>query len=201
MKSDSRGYLQLNPFPKTRILNNNPPVYYVENFLSPKECEYIIKISEPYVRTSRVVDKITGLGTEHPSRTSESYYHAYDLKWLITRVQRITGVPKEFQEPTQVARYKTGQFYQCHLDALDEPDYAGQRIATVLMYLNNVSKGGATYFNELDLRVQPKQGDCIIFVPAKLDGTIEHKLLHTAEDASDIKWVSQIWVRNKRYLT
>lgn len=201
MTSNSEGYLQLLPFPKKRRVHDDPPIFIVDDFLSSKECDFIIKISEPHIRKSRVVDKQTGAGIEHPARTSESYYHGYDLKWLVSRVQRITGVPKKNQEPTQVARYTSGQFYQLHLDSLEKPDYAGQRIATVLIYLNDVSKGGATFFNELDFRVQPKKGSCVIFFPAKFDGTPDPKHLHTAENAEDIKWVSQVWVRSKPYNT
>jgi hypothetical protein len=32
-----------------------------------------------------------------------------------------------------------------------------------------------------------------------MDGTIDSKVLHTAENASDLKWVSQVWLRNKKY--
>ena len=156
-------------------------------------------MSEHQVKKSRVVDKVTGIGVEHPSRTSESCYHGYEIKWLVSRVTRLTGVPKDFQEPAQVARYHTGQFYKSHQDALDKPDSKGQRIGTVLVYLNNVNSGGATFFNILNLRVQPKEGDAIVFFPAKMDGTIETRFLHTAEDASDTKWVSQVWLRNMRY--
>lgn len=201
MKADTQGFLQLLPFPKKKLVHQNPPIYVVDDFLSQKECEYIIKISEPYVRKSRVVDKETGTGVEHPSRTSESYYHGYDIKWLVSRVQRITGVSKKNQEPTQVARYTNGQFYQQHLDSLTVPDYAGNRIATVLVYLNDVSKGGATFFNDLDLRVQPKRGSCVIFFPSKVDETADPRHLHTAENAEDIKWVTQVWVRSKPYST
>jgi hypothetical protein len=199
MKTSAKGYLELNPFPKKKLIHQNPPIYIVENFLSSDECKYIINMSDKKVRKSLVVDPKTGRGVTHPSRTSESCYHGYDIKWLISRVNRLTGVSQHFQEPTQVARYITGQFYQSHLDALDNPGHDGQRIGTVLMYLNNVPSGGGTFFNELNLRVQPKEGSAVIFFPAKMDGTIDHKVIHTAENASDLKWVSQIWLRNKKY--
>ena len=67
------------------------------------------------------------------------------------------------------------------------------------MLLNDVANGGATYFNTLKLRVKPKKGSALIFFPAKMDNTIDERYLHTAEDASDTKWVSQIWLRNKQY--
>lgn len=199
MKTNAKGYLELNPFPKKKLIHEDPPIYLIEEFLSPLECKYIIQMSEKKVKVSLVVDAVTGAGVAHPSRTSHSYYHGYDLKWLISRVHRLTGVPQENQEPTQVARYLQGQFYQSHLDALDKVGKDGQRIGTVLMYLNDVPSGGGTYFNNLNLRVKPKQGSAVIFFPAKMDGTIEQQALHTAEDASDLKWVSQIWLRNKLY--
>jgi hypothetical protein len=199
MKTGPKGYLELNPFPKKKLIHQDPPIYIVENFLSSDECKYIMNLSDKKVRKSLVVDPKTGRGVTHPSRTSESCYHAYDIKWLISRVHRLTGISQQFQEPTQVARYVSGQFYQSHLDALDNPGNDGQRVGTVLIYLNNVPSGGGTFFNELNLRVQPKEGSAVIFFPAKMDGTIDHKVLHTAENASDLKWVSQVWLRNKKY--
>jgi prolyl 4-hydroxylase len=200
MKVNNQGFLELNKFPKKKLIHQNPDIYYIENFLSHNECNYLIALSEKNVAVSKVVDKATGQGVVHPSRTSESCYHGYSVKWLISRVNRLTGVPKENQEPTQVARYNTGQFYKSHQDALDKEDSeTGQRIATVLIYLNNVNSGGGTYLNNLNVRVKPKEGEAVIFLPAKVDGTIDSRLLHTAEDASDTKWVSQIWVRNKKY--
>ena len=156
-------------------------------------------MSENNVKTSQVVDKVSGKGVTHPSRTSQSCYYGYDIKWLVSRVHRLTGVPQKFQEPIQVARYLNGQFYQSHLDSIDKPDATGQRIGTVLIYLNDVASGGGTFFNNLNFRIQPKQGTAAVFFPAKFDGTIDERHLHTAEDASDIKWVSQVWLRNKQY--
>jgi prolyl 4-hydroxylase len=199
MKTSSKGYLELNQFPNKKLIHLNPPIYIIDNFLSPSECKYIISISDKRVRKSLVVDTVTGQGVTHPSRTSESCYHGYDIKWLVSRVNRLTNVSQNFQEPIQVARYITGQFYQSHLDALDKLGNDGQRVGTVLIYLNNVHSGGATFFNELNLRVQPKEGSALVFFPAKMDGTIDHKVLHTAENASDLKWVSQVWLRNKKY--
>ena len=199
MKTDSKGYLQLNAFPNVKQVTLDPPMYYVQNFLSANECKNLIAMSEKKVKTSLVVDKQTNIGVSHPSRTSESCYYGYDLKWLISRVSRLTGIPENYQEPAQFTRYVTGQFYQSHLDALDQPDNGSQRICTVLIYLNNVQTGGATFFNHLNLRIQPKEGDAVIFFPSKMDGTILNNMLHTAEDASDTKWVSQVWLRNKPY--
>lgn len=198
MKTGSNGFLELLPFPGKKLVNADPPIYIVEDFLSHEECQKIIKMSEKDVQISHVVDTATGQGVPHPSRTSHSCYHGYSIKWLVNRVKRLTGVGQTHQEPTQVARYHTGQFYQSHQDAFDgKPD--SQRIGTVLIYLNNVSKGGGTLFNTLNIRVQPKEGTALIFFPATMDGAQDSRYLHTAENASDTKWVSQVWLRNKQY--
>lgn len=199
MKPNSDGFLQLNSFPNLKQISKDPYIYTIDKFLSTAECKLIINMSEKNVQKSRVVDASSGQGVEHPSRTSESCYYGYDLKWLVSRVHRLTGVSQKFQEPTQVCRYLTGQFYQSHQDGFQVLDEKGQRIGTVLIYLNDVQNGGGTYFNNLNIRIQPKEGMALIFFPGKLDGPIDERMLHTAENASDIKWVSQVWLRNKQY--
>ena len=32
MKTGAKGYLELNPFPKKKLIHNDPPIYMVENF-------------------------------------------------------------------------------------------------------------------------------------------------------------------------
>ena len=51
----------------------------------------------------------------------------------------------------QVLRYRLGQKYESHHDYFDDPEnlaMGGHRIATVLMYLSNATKGGETVFPE-----------------------------------------------------
>ena len=71
----------------------------------------------------------------------------------------------------------------------------GQRVATVLCYLNDVARGGATAFPKLGLEVQPKRGRCLLFFPGHLDGRMDERVLHSATPAIDEKWVVQQWVR------
>jgi hypothetical protein len=46
MKTDSKGFLQLNTFPNILQIHSDPPMYYVKNFLSMNECKMLISISE-----------------------------------------------------------------------------------------------------------------------------------------------------------
>ena len=70
--------------------------------------------------------------------------------------------PANADRRAQVARYTDSQRYVDHYDAVDPHSPAGrsfcanggQRVATVLMYLNDVREGGSTYFRLLDLTIQ-----------------------------------------------
>lgn len=94
------------------------------------------------------------------------------------------------------------QYYQ-HFDAfnLDEEDgrrfaaNGGQRTVTVLIYLNDVARGGQTSFPSLQLEVRPVQGMALVFFPATVDGQLDPRALHAALPAVDTKFVSQIWIR------
>ena len=200
-------YLQMNPaFPGLAQLHTAPPLYRVRGFLSPDECDRLINSAKDHMTPAPVVG--AGNGQVSTSRTSSTCYLAReDLPSLVSRVCALTGKPLEHLELPQVGRYMPDQFYRAHYDAFDlsTPDgkrfsqNGGQRVGTVLVYLNDVAEGGHTSFAKLGLSVQPVKGDAIVFFPATLEGKLDDQYLHAAEPAVDIKWVSQIWIRQTAY--
>ena len=191
-------------FPGLERLNQYPPVYIVHDFLTNEECEILITEATPGLKRSIVVDGKAGKSPA-PSRTSESCYLLKDKTvWLGEKVTRLlSGKSHDTQEPPQVARYQKEQYYLPHFDAFDVTTApgreclltGGQRVATVLMYLNDVPKKGGTFFPRLNLRVSPKKGKALIFFPCALGGFLDKLALHEAETAEDEKFVCQVWVR------
>eukprot|EP00232_Nephroselmis_pyriformis_P017771 CAMPEP_0182881898 /NCGR_PEP_ID=MMETSP0034_2-20130328/17446_1 /TAXON_ID=156128 /ORGANISM="Nephroselmis pyriformis, Strain CCMP717" /LENGTH=355 /DNA_ID=CAMNT_0025014947 /DNA_START=1 /DNA_END=1065 /DNA_ORIENTATION=+ len=102
-------------------------------------------------------------------------------------------------ELLQAARYEAGQHFLAHEDGFP-PELAEQngfqRHATLLCYLNDVAegRGGCTTFQHLGLAVRPEAGKALLFFPAFRDGAPDPRTLHTAEDAGDLKWVTQQWI-------
>lgn len=149
-----------------------------------------------------------GNGELSTSRTSSTCYFAReDVPCLISRVCALTGKPVEHIELPQVGRYMADQEYKQHYDAFDLStedgrrfaENGGQRVCTVLVYLNDVAQGGRTTFSKLGLSVTPRRGMAVVFFPATLDGRLEEAALHAAEPAVDVKWVSQVWIRQGAY--
>lgn len=100
-------------------------------------------------------------------------------------------------EGLQVTKYENGQHFLSHEDAFPGPlaqQNGFQRMATLLVYLNNVTEGGQTRFDMLNLSIAPSKGLALLFFPAFSDGQPDKRTIHTAVDALDTKWVTQQWV-------
>lgn len=101
------------------------------------------------------------------------------------------------------------EFFLQHFDAFDVSNEdgrrfaanGGQRVVTVLVYLNDVPQGGATQFPALNFQVQPRRGTALVFFPATVDGLLDRNALHAALPAVEpySKYVSQVWIRQSNY--
>jgi prolyl 4-hydroxylase len=193
-------------YPGLRMLNAQPPIFCVDEFLTDFECSFLIEHAQDSFGPAPVVGK--GAGEVSPSRTSSTCYLAReDLPDILRKISILTGKPIEHCELPQVGRYFPSQQYLQHFDAFDLSTEdgrrfalnGGQRTVTVLMYLNTVAQGGATRFPALNLDVQPVQGQALVFFPATVDGFLDKMALHAAMPAIDTKYVSQIWIRQAVY--
>jgi prolyl 4-hydroxylase len=191
-------------YPNVRKINDSPIMYAVSQFLTEEECNKLIETMTPKLRKSEVIDPKGKMTTD--LRTSETaYLTKIEGSWLSEKVCKLLNISKNKQEPIQIARYSPGQYYKAHYDSFDEETdsgktcigNSGQRIATVLIYLNQPSSGGGTNFPHAGIRVKPKKGTALIFFPCTVDGKMDPYTLHSAEDAIDEKWVSQIWIRQR----
>lgn len=109
---------------------------------------------------------------------------------LITRIdQRFTRLmnwPLDHGEALQILHYGIGGEYSAHFDFFtpDAPGsvrplaMAGQRISTLVMYLNDVEAGGETYFPETGLAVMPKKGQVLYFHYQNAKGQLDLLTLH-----------------------
>jgi prolyl 4-hydroxylase len=200
-------YNGINPsYPGLRMVNTQPPILCVDNFLTEYECNFLIEHANDSFGPAPVVGK--GAGEVSPSRTSSACYLAReDVPDMLRKISFLTGKPYDHCELPQVGRYFPTQQYLQHYDAFDLSTEDGRRFAmnggqrtiTVLIYLNTVQRGGATRFPALDLEVQPVRGMALVFFPATVDGLLDKMALHAALPAIDTKYVSQVWIRQTTY--
>lgn len=97
-------------YPGVRIVNAVPPMYVVEHFLSPLECDFLIQAANDSWSPAPVVGK--GAGEISASRTSSTCYLAReDLPDYMRKISLLTGKPVEHCELPQVGRYLHTQQY------------------------------------------------------------------------------------------
>ena len=202
----------LPPFTDFRILHIDPLVLAVDNFMSADECREYLDLAgnddaAVYSQTSPTVGKGAAARAQ---RTSTTWYHSYEkVPTFLTKACALLGLSNaDGWEEVQMVRYRKGEEFTWHLDALAEDNLpsAGQRVATLLLYLTETVEGGATLFRDLNLGVEPKVGTALLFFPAAggIPGEpADFRTLHSGEVVAPTspvdKWIGQIWLRPRPY--
>jgi prolyl 4-hydroxylase len=180
----------------------------MENFLTPEECDAIIKHSKDKLLDSEVVS-----GKDHKIRNSKQVWIEKEnllVKKIYDKLSAKFNIPIENAENLQVVNYKPNQYYNEHHDACcdnnnscrDFVKRGGQRILTILIYLNNEFTDGETYFKNLNLKIKPPKGSAIIFRPLA-EGTNKcHPLaLHAGLPiTTGEKWICNVWFRERKFV-
>ena len=142
-------------YPGLRQIYAAPQIYVVEDFLPPDACANLISFATPKMKASGMA--FGGMEAAANIRTSSTVLLRRQrdvVAPLISRVSQLTGKPPCHCEDLQVSRYRAGEFYKTHFDGPGSDEKGsreflmcgGQRLATVLVYLNTVVHGGETAF-------------------------------------------------------
>ena len=199
------------------MFSNDPIVYVVNDFLSDDECDAFIHASEGKLKPSTVIGPDEPIF--HESRTSDNCWIEHDANDIIHEVSKrfsiLVQMPIRNAEQYQLVYYKKGAQYKPHLDSFDyetedgkknwEP--GGQRMITVIAYLNDVEEGGETGFPKLDVNIPAKKGNAVVFHntlpndPGATHPRINPKSLHGGMPViKGEKWMVNLWFReNLRY--
>ena len=181
----------------------------LENVISPIECSYIKLRFSGMLRPSLIIDPATGNAKQDKIRTSSVVQIGAELlDWLSLAIERrlakLADYSKACGEQLNLLHYAPGQQYFPHYDALVGDSTAlqalledgGQRVRTVLCYLNTVESGGETYFPKTKKLVSPIQGNILIFDNVDTEGKVLQAAYHAGKSFEfGEKWVLTKWVR------
>lgn len=208
---------------KLKLLHKSPPVLSIENFFTDNECdEYIDLTKDPEKEQTSTsssdkdstlkINSATFSTLAYSKRTSTTWYcHYRQVATLLSKAKRLLNkLPLEQMEEAQIVRYRTGEEFSWHYDEIPTEQLwnGGQRIATLLVYLNALSDtgGGGTIFRDLkgvggigELTMRPKKGSALLFFPATADGKPDDRTLHKGEVALEEKMIAQMWIHESKY--
>lgn len=187
--------------PAGELLSESPHAEVFPGLFTAAECDYLVAISAPLMQPSVVVDERTGRLIPHPIRTSDGAA----FPWMVAdpavtalnrRIAAISGTTLGQGEPLQVLRYRPGQQYRNHFDAIAGVD--NQRILTVLVYLNEDYEGGETRFVSAGLDHRGRKGDALLFRNTLADGRADPASEHAGLPVTaGEKLLASRWIRER----
>ena len=141
---------------------------------------------------------------------------------VYNRTNQLTGLNMETSEDLQVSNYGIGGHYEPHFDFARREEMnafaslgtgksgwsritndsngggAGDRIATLLMYVSDVDQGGATVFPYLGISLWPKKGAAAFWYNLHRNGEGDDMTKHAACPVlAGTKWVSNFWIHER----
>ncbi|XP_031487345.1 probable prolyl 4-hydroxylase 6 [Nymphaea colorata] len=213
-------------FDPTRVsqVSWRPRAFYYKGFLSDEECDHLIYLAKGRLHHSMVADQKSGESYKSYVRTSSGFFlqkgQDATVRRIENRIATWTFLPKENGESIHVLHYAVGEKYDAHFDYFkDEKNLArgGHRMATVLMYLSDVVKGGETFFPNAEgidqhkddswsdcskgsFAVKPKKGDAVLFFSLHPDATTDTASLHgSCPVIEGEKWAATCWIHVRNF--
>jgi prolyl 4-hydroxylase len=192
----------------------NPVFAALGNVLDAEECRNLIEMARPRLKPSTLVDPATGQDIVSDKRTSYGMFFRLAendfIAWLDRRLSALMNLPLENGEGLQVLHYPTGGYSEPHFDYLQPGNAAnresvarsGQRVSTLVTYLNDVPEGGQTVFPTLGWAVSPLRGNAVYFEYCDDTGRVDPRSLHASAPVTrGEKWVVTKWMRQRRFVS
>lgn len=192
------------PLPEPRIIGTSPDVRLFPKLFSETECAYLAAQAMPLMQPAMVVHPTTGEQIRNPIRTSDQAIFTWPIEnpvihALNRRIAAASGTEEHQGEALQILRYRPGQEYKKHLDAL--AGLENQRVLTMLVYLNADYEGGETVFPEADLSVRGETGDALLFRNLLPDGETDMRSIHAGLPVTTgVKLIASRWIRQRRFV-
>jgi prolyl 4-hydroxylase len=186
---------------------NEPIVRVLDGLLLESECAELIALARPRLKRAMTVD-VDGRNQVDHRRTSEGMFFAPNELPLVGAIEQrladLLDMPVSHGEGLQILHYLPGQEYEPHFDWFDPelPGFGaitalgGQRIASIVMYLNTPDEGGGTSFPEIGLTVTARRGSAVYFAYDSGDRSSLHAGLPVSRGE---KWIATKWLRERPY--
>lgn len=185
--------------PAGEPLSHEPAVTRFRALLTQGECEHLARTGNELLEPASVLDPASGVPIPHPVRTSDAGAIGPAREDLVVqainkRLAAISNTNVARGEPLTILRYRPGQQYRLHHDAI--AGARNQRTHTVLVYLNSGFPGGETHFPDLGLTLRPQGGDAILFANLRPDGSPDPRARHAGLPVqAGAKWLATRWIR------
>ena len=188
----------------------SPRLIVFGGLLSDDECDQMIGLAQPRLVRSETVHNASGGSEVHESRTSDGMFFERGEHPVVDRIERriaaLVNWPLQNGEGLQVLRYRPGAEYKAHHDYFDPAQpgtptilqRGGQRVATIVIYLNTPPRGGGTAFPDVGVEVGPMRGNAVFFSYDR-PHVVTRSLHANMPVLEGEKWVATKWLREREF--
>jgi prolyl 4-hydroxylase len=199
--------------PARRPLWEAPRVRLAEGFVSPAACDWLRGRAAGRMRPAMMYHADMKAEVIDPHRTCSDYQFDLintDLVLLLVRerIAALTKLPTIAMEPPRVFHYALGERIKPHFDRCNDggdgygvdTGYLGDRIVTLLLYLNDDFDGGELDFPKTGFRCRGAKGDAVYFSHVDHTGKPDALSLHAGlEITRGEKWVLSQWIHDRPF--
>jgi prolyl 4-hydroxylase len=192
--------------------SHDPRILVSRGFASALECDWLIEAARPRTVAAQIYNPQTGTGFEarNVRNNSAAAFGVLETGVLLCamrgRLRASIDLGGHEFEPLMVLHYQAGQQFAPHFDFIDpeqqglREDIAqkGQRVATLLIYLNDDFTGGQTTFPTLGYSFKGGKGDALLFWNTDAQGRPDRRMLHAGmPPLRGEKWLLSQWIRRR----
>jgi len=191
---------------------DKPRIVVLRNVLTHEECDALVALASQRQQRSTVVGTSDGDLQIHADRTSYGATFQREENKLLSRIEArlacLCHWPADHGEGIQVLNYGLKDEYKPHFDWFDlnQPgskkhmEHGGQRVGTIILYLNELEAGGGTSFPEVGLEVRPQKGGAVFFADIDEVGAPDRQTLHAGMPIMQgTKIIATKWLRESLY--
>ena len=192
---------------KIEIVYLKPKIFVLRGLVSQTEILRLQELGGPKLNRATVYDSnqkivYSSIRTSKSAWLDEHEDNQGHLSRINRRMEAITNLDLSTAELLQVCNYGIGGHYNPHYDYSTETrdihPGEGRRIATVLIYLTDVTLGGCTVFTSAGAQLKPSEGDAAFWWNLKRSGEGDLRTRHAACPVLvGSKWVCNKWIHER----
>lgn len=191
-----------------RIETPHIRAYAVLDFLDAGQCDSLIRVIDGNLRPSTTL-AVEGDPNFRTSQSCDMNRWSSDVQPIDDAIADLLGITRANGETMQGQRYAVGQQFKAHHDYFhrDQAYFdrvtrdGGQRTWTAMIYLNDVTEGGATWFPQAGFRVEPRRGLMLVWNNMDADGEPHPDTIHEGMPVTKgVKYIITKWFREGAWL-
>lgn len=190
-----------------RVPTPNAELFQCRRLVDERLAAELIALIDAGRRPSTIADD-NGDPTFRTSETCDLDAALEPVQRIKTMITDLSGIDPAYGEPLQGQRYTQGYEFKAHTDYFTPGgrDYerycalSGNRTWTFMVYLNEVTAGGATRFKVAGKTFQPEAGKLLCWNNRLADGGVNPATLHHGMKVrKGVKYVITKWYREREW--